>query len=78
MNQKTSTAVAQIRHAAIAQAAATAKSLRPAQIARLLGIANSTLYHWLATRDDMPKLRRLSARCVVGDRDEWLAWRDSH
>ena len=65
----------QIREEKTALKAATAKSLRPAQIAHLLGIANSTFYHWLATRSDMPKMRQLSRRCVVGDRDEWLAWR---
>jgi predicted DNA-binding transcriptional regulator AlpA len=56
----------------------TGQSLRPQQLAASLGISKSTLYQWLATREDMPKMRRLSARCVVGDRDEFMAWRDAH
>lgn len=54
------------------------QSLRPQQAAALLGVSIATFWRWLALRADMPRPRRLSARCTVFDRDELLAWRDAH
>lgn len=52
-------------------------SVRPKQAAELLGVSLPTFWRWAAERPDFPKLRRLSARCTVGDTAELIAWRDS-
>ena len=53
------------------------KSVRPKHAAELLGIGKATLWRWVKERHDFPRLRRLSARCSVFDRDELIAWRDA-
>lgn len=53
------------------------QSLRPKAAAAFLGISRGTLWRWLAERHDMPRPRRLSARCVVFDACELVAWRDA-
>ncbi|CAN7543099.1 hypothetical protein LJR099_003948 [Variovorax paradoxus] len=54
------------------------KSLRPAQAAALLGVSKSTLLRWERQRPDMPRPRRYSDRLTIYDRDELIAWRDTH
>lgn len=53
------------------------QSLRPKQCAEFLGVGIATFWRWVATRHDMPRGRRLSARCTVFDADELKAWRDA-
>lgn len=53
------------------------KSLRPKQAAELLGIKITAFYEWRKARADFPKGRCLSARCVVFDSGELIAWRDA-
>ena len=55
----------------------TTPSLRPRQAALFLGISTATLWRWHAQRADMPRARRLSARCSVFDREELISWRDA-
>jgi prophage regulatory protein len=52
-------------------------SARPKQAAQILGIGTATLWRWVKTRPDLPKGRRLSARCTVFDVAELIAWRDA-
>lgn len=52
-------------------------SLRPKYAAEFLGIGRATLWRWSKERADFPKLRHLSARCVVFDAGELAAWRDA-
>lgn len=54
-----------------------AQSLRPKQGAEFLGVGITTFWRWVATRQDFPKGRKLSARCTVFDADELKAWRDA-
>lgn len=53
------------------------KSLRPKDAAEFLGIKITALYKWRKERPDFPKARHLSARCVVFDLAELVAWRDA-
>jgi len=53
------------------------KSLRAKQAAEFLGIKTTAFYKWRKEREDFPKGRRLSARCVVFDSAELAAWRDA-
>ncbi len=52
-------------------------SLRPRQAADFLGIGRATLWRWSKERNDFPKPRNLSPRCVVFDQSELIAWRDA-
>lgn len=51
------------------------KSLRPRQVAELLGIGLSTVWVW-AKRPDFPRARKIGPQVTIFDRDELLAWRD--
>lgn len=53
------------------------QSLRPKQGAEFLGVGIATFWRWVATRQDFPRGRKLSARCTVFDADELKAWRDA-
>lgn len=53
------------------------QSLRPKQAAEFLGVGIATFWRWVATRHDMPRGRKLSARCTVFDADELRTWRDA-
>ena len=55
---------------------ATPKSLRPRQVAELLGIGLSTVWVW-AKRPDFPRARKIGPQVTVFDRDELVAWRDA-
>ena len=52
------------------------KSLRPRQVAELLGIGLSTVWVW-AKRPDFPRSRKIGPQVTVWDRDELVAWRDA-
>lgn len=52
------------------------KSLRPRQVADLLGIGLSTVWVW-AKRPDFPRSRKIGPQVTVWDRDELIAWRDA-
>lgn len=52
-------------------------SLRPEQVAKLLGIKVQTVRRWLPERPDMPRPIELVAEVTTFERDELLAWRDT-
>lgn len=52
-------------------------SLRPEQVAKLLGVKVHTVRRWLHERSDMPRPIELVAEVTAFDRDELLAWRDT-
>ena len=54
------------------------KSIRPKAAARDIFDCGDSTFWRLAARADFPKARKLSARLVVYDVDELLAWRDAH
>jgi prophage regulatory protein len=51
--------------------------LRPKDAADFLGIGRATLWRWSKERDDFPKPRVLSPRCVIFNKEELIAWRES-
>jgi len=53
-------------------------SLRPAPAADALGVSKATLLRWEREKPDFPKPRRPTPRVTLYDRDELMAWRDSH
>lgn len=53
------------------------KSCRPKQGAELLDIGVTTFRRWARERPDFPPAKHLSARCIVFDYDELVAWRDA-
>ena len=53
-------------------------SLRPAPAADALGVSKATLLRWERDKPDFPKPSRPTPRVTLYDRDELLAWRDSH
>jgi prophage regulatory protein len=55
-----------------------AASVRAKKGAEVLGIAVATFWRWQKERPDMPRARRLSARCTVFDLHELMEWRDAH
>ena len=52
-------------------------SLRPEQVAKLLGVKVHTVRRWLHERLDIPRPIELAAGVTAFDRDVLLAWRDT-
>lgn len=54
----------------------TGPSARPAQAAQFFGVHISTLWRWVAEREDFPRPRRVGPRTTVFDTAELIAFRD--
>jgi predicted DNA-binding transcriptional regulator AlpA len=52
-------------------------SLRPRQAAAFLGIALSTLWRWVASREGFPRPVRLSPRTTVFRLSDLADWREA-
>lgn len=52
-------------------------SVRASRVGELLGTTRSTSYVYMRM-PGFPKPRKISPRCVLFDRNELLAWRDTH
>lgn len=58
-------------------ATGSSKSLRPKQVADLLGISRTTVWKLSSTRPDFPRPIRLTPRVTVYDRGAVIAWRNA-
>ncbi len=54
-----------------------ARSLRPRQAAKFLGIGESTLWRLIKERKDFPRPIKLGTRTTVLLQDELVAWRNA-
>jgi len=54
----------------------TGPSARPTQAAQFFGVHISTLWRWVAEREDFPRPRKVGPRTTVFDTAELIAFRD--
>lgn len=54
----------------------TGPSARPAQAAQFFGVHISTLWRWVAEREDFPRPRKVGPRTTLFDTAELLAFRE--